>query len=206
MQQNFAAVDHTLAHLHEVKVPAAGRPRRPRTPPIVSDEAPDFVKRVTAADDGRQGRPAAGLAPSRWTAPGRLGTTQWEKRNIAAEIPVWDPSSASSATSARWSARTPPSAPRSTSPTELGGRAGDLPVHRLQGPRSSRAGSTRSRWRRRTAPAATCASRSARPRTRRNPRHKAINMAAAAAPLRERGASENYDFFLDAARRRPRRS
>ena len=37
-------------------------------------------------------------------------TARWEKRNIALEIPVWDAPSASSATSARWSARTPPSA------------------------------------------------------------------------------------------------
>ena len=42
------------------------------------------------------------------------GTAQWEKRNIALEIPVWDENSASSAASACWSARTPSSAPRST--------------------------------------------------------------------------------------------
>jgi hypothetical protein len=35
------------------------------------------------------------------------GTTQWEKRNIALEIPVWDEGAASSAASACWFARTP---------------------------------------------------------------------------------------------------
>ena len=45
--KNFAAVDQTLAHLHEVAVPGAATASR-RMPPIVSDAAPDFVKRVTA--------------------------------------------------------------------------------------------------------------------------------------------------------------
>ena len=45
------------------------------------------------------------------------GTSRWEKRTIAAEVPIWDPKSVSSATSARWFARTPPSVPRFSSPT-----------------------------------------------------------------------------------------
>ena len=46
VKRNFEAVDTTLANLHEVKArgAVAGTPR----PPIVSDQAPDFVKRVTA--------------------------------------------------------------------------------------------------------------------------------------------------------------
>ncbi|OFW05798.1 MAG: pyruvate:ferredoxin (flavodoxin) oxidoreductase [Acidobacteria bacterium RIFCSPLOWO2_02_FULL_67_36] len=90
VQANYAAVDQALAHLHEVPVPArvsAGR----RMPPVVSDDAPDFVKRVTAVMMANKGDllpvsafPVDGTWPS--------GTTKWEKRNIAAEIPQWDES------------------------------------------------------------------------------------------------------------------
>jgi pyruvate-ferredoxin/flavodoxin oxidoreductase len=90
VKKNFAAVDHTLAHLFEVKVPAEATATRTR-PPIVADEAPDFVKRVTAVLMAGKGDllpvsafPVDGTWPS--------GTTQWEKRNIALEIPVWDAS------------------------------------------------------------------------------------------------------------------
>ena len=65
---------------------------------------------------------------------------------------------------------------------------------RRTAPASSAASTTRSRWRRRTARAAACASRSARPRTSANPRHKAIDMAPAA-PLAEPERA-NYAFFL----------
>jgi pyruvate-ferredoxin/flavodoxin oxidoreductase len=89
VKKNFAAVDHTLAHLYEVTVPGAVTATRTR-PPIVADAAPDFVKRVTAVMMAGKGDllpvsafPVDGTWPS--------GTTQWEKRNIALEIPVWDP-------------------------------------------------------------------------------------------------------------------
>src|SRR5262245_54999769 len=47
VRRNFAAVDHTLAHLHEVAVPgrATAQTRKQRGIP---EEAPDFVRRVTA--------------------------------------------------------------------------------------------------------------------------------------------------------------
>src|SRR5437762_12835541 len=45
VQKNFEAVEATLAHLHEVSVPASPTASR-HIPPIVSDTAPDFVKRV----------------------------------------------------------------------------------------------------------------------------------------------------------------
>ena len=88
VQKNFAAVDHTLAHLYEVKVPAAVTSTR-AMPPIVSDKAPDFVKRVTAVMTAGKGDllPVSAF-PIDGTWP--TATTQWEKRNIALEIPVWD--------------------------------------------------------------------------------------------------------------------
>jgi pyruvate-ferredoxin/flavodoxin oxidoreductase len=88
VKKNFAAVDAALDHLAEVRVPdqvTATFDVRPPVPP----EAPEFVRRVTArilAGDG-DALPVSAL-PADGTYPS--GTTQWEKRNIALEIPVWD--------------------------------------------------------------------------------------------------------------------
>jgi pyruvate-ferredoxin/flavodoxin oxidoreductase len=89
VKKNFAAVDHTLAHLYEVKVPGKVTAKR-SMPPIVSDKAPDFVKRVTAVMIANKGDllPVSAF-PVDGTWP--TATTKWEKRNIALEIPVWDP-------------------------------------------------------------------------------------------------------------------
>ncbi len=90
VQKNFAAVDATLASLHEVSVPPAADSDRHR-PAAVPEEAPDFVKRVTGLMLAGQGD----LLPvSAFPVDGSwpLGTTKWEKRNIAQEIPVWDAS------------------------------------------------------------------------------------------------------------------
>ncbi len=90
VEQNFAAVDQTLANLFEVKVPAKASSTI-EMPPVVSPAAPGFVKDVTArimAGFGDQipvsKMPVDGTYPT--------GTAQWEKRNIALEIPVWDSS------------------------------------------------------------------------------------------------------------------
>jgi pyruvate-ferredoxin/flavodoxin oxidoreductase len=89
VRKNFAAVDHTLAHLYEVKVPGKVTAKRVM-PPIVSDAAPDFVKRVTSVMIANKGDllPVSAF-PVDGTWP--TATTKWEKRNIALEIPVWDP-------------------------------------------------------------------------------------------------------------------
>jgi pyruvate-ferredoxin/flavodoxin oxidoreductase len=89
VKRNFAAVDAALAHLHEVKVADRALTER-RRPGIVSDAAPDFVKRVEAVMLAGKGDllPVSAF-PIDGTWP--VGTTQWEKRNIALEIPVWDP-------------------------------------------------------------------------------------------------------------------
>jgi pyruvate-ferredoxin/flavodoxin oxidoreductase len=88
VQKNHAAVDETLANMHEVKVPAAVTATRGR-PAIVSDAAPDFVKRVSAVIIEQKGD---SLPVSAFTPDGTwpTATSQWEKRNIAIEIPVWD--------------------------------------------------------------------------------------------------------------------
>ena len=88
VKKNFAAVDHTLAHLFEVKVPGKVTATR-AMPPIVSEKAPDFVQRVTAVMIANKGDllPVSAF-PVDGTWP--TATTKWEKRNIALEIPVWD--------------------------------------------------------------------------------------------------------------------
>ena len=90
VQQNFAAVDQTLARLSEVTVPAAVTSAIELLA-TVPPEAPDFVQAVTAPMIAGRGDelpvsalPVGGAFPS--------GTSRWEKRNIAQEIPVWDPS------------------------------------------------------------------------------------------------------------------
>ena len=85
---NFNAVDGTLANLHEVEVPDRVTATKTR-PPIVSDQAPDLVKRVTAVMMAGKGDllPVSAFPPD-GTWP--TATTQWEKRNIALDIPVWD--------------------------------------------------------------------------------------------------------------------
>ena len=107
---------------------------------------------------------------------------------------MWDARCASSATSACSSARTRRSARRSTTGASRR-RAGHVQVSAPQW-KTLRISATRSRSRRRTAPAALCASRSARRRTRPIPRHKAIDMVPQP-PLRERSAQ--LGFLLDAA-------
>jgi pyruvate-ferredoxin/flavodoxin oxidoreductase len=86
--RNFAAVDATLAELHEVPVPAAATASR-RRPPTVPEAAPDFVKRVTALMlEGKGDLLPVSAFPVDGTWP--TGTTRWEKRSLAHEIPAWD--------------------------------------------------------------------------------------------------------------------
>jgi pyruvate-ferredoxin/flavodoxin oxidoreductase len=89
VKRNFAAVDATLAHLHEVPAPSAVTATHGR-PPLVADAAPDFVKRVTAVMLAGKGDllPVSAF-PVDGTWP--VGTARFEKRNLALDIPVWDP-------------------------------------------------------------------------------------------------------------------
>jgi pyruvate-ferredoxin/flavodoxin oxidoreductase len=89
VKKNFAAVDHTLAHLYRVEVPARSSSRL-EMPPAVPPEAPDFVQRVTAVMMAGAGDalPVSAL-PVDGTYPS--GTTRWEKRNISDTVPAWEP-------------------------------------------------------------------------------------------------------------------
>jgi pyruvate-ferredoxin/flavodoxin oxidoreductase len=87
VEKNFAAVDAALDHLHQVELPDAVTSTFSR-PPIVSERAPDFVQKVTAVMLANKGDllPVSAFPPD-GTWP--TGTTKWEKRNIAMEIPLW---------------------------------------------------------------------------------------------------------------------
>jgi pyruvate-ferredoxin/flavodoxin oxidoreductase len=88
VQQNYAAVDATLANLFEVKVPAKVTSTI-EMPPIVSPRAPAFVHKTTAQIMAGFGDMLpVSLIPADGTYP--TDTARWEKRNIALEIPVWD--------------------------------------------------------------------------------------------------------------------
>jgi pyruvate-ferredoxin/flavodoxin oxidoreductase len=89
VRQNFAAVDAALAHLYEVQVPAEATATLER-PPAVSALAPAFVQNVTAEIlAGRGDALSVSAFPEDGTYP--TATAQWEKRNIALEVPVWEP-------------------------------------------------------------------------------------------------------------------
>ncbi len=88
VQQNYAAVDATLEHLYEVKVPEKATSKISRRKPV-PDEAPEFVKTVLGKIiQGNGDDLPVSAFPIDGTFPS--GTTQWEKRNLALEIPVWE--------------------------------------------------------------------------------------------------------------------
>ena len=86
---NFAAVDAALEALHEVKVPAEVTSKHDR-PSIVPETTPEFVRKVTGEImAGRGNEIPVGNLPPDGTFP--AGTTQYEKRNIAVQVPIWEP-------------------------------------------------------------------------------------------------------------------
>jgi pyruvate-ferredoxin/flavodoxin oxidoreductase len=89
VQMNFDAVDQTLANLFEVELPNEITSTI-QLQPAVSGNAPDFVKEVTAKIIAGEGDD---IPVSKFPVDGTfpLSTTKWEKRNIALDVPVWDP-------------------------------------------------------------------------------------------------------------------
>ncbi len=88
VQQNFKAVDETLANLHEVKVPAAVSSKMEFKSPV-SGVPTEFVKNITAEIiAGRGDQLPVSKMPVDGTFP--TGTTKYEKRCIALECPEWD--------------------------------------------------------------------------------------------------------------------
>jgi len=96
VEMNLRAVDDTLVHLYEVKIPDAvagvadaGRDQRTKPNGEIKN-APEFVRNVLGEIiAGRGDRVPVSALPNDGTYP--TGTTQFEKRNLASEVPVWDP-------------------------------------------------------------------------------------------------------------------
>jgi len=89
VKRNYEAVDRALGALTEIVVPGTVTAARGRLP-TVSPAAPDHVKQLSAVMlEGLGDYLPVSAFPVDGTWP--LGTTQWEKRNLALEIPVWDP-------------------------------------------------------------------------------------------------------------------
>ncbi len=90
VQKNFVAVDASLEHLHEVEVPSVADSKILMSAPVPAN-APEFVKKLTAEIIAGRGEklPVSAfeeVVDGTWPT----GTTQYEKRRIATEIPVWD--------------------------------------------------------------------------------------------------------------------
>ncbi len=88
VNMNYAAVDGAIENIVEVSLPSdvSGH----EMPPTVPEEAPKFVKEVTAKMmEGRGEEITVSQMPDNGRWP--TGTTQWEKRNIAVNVSSWDP-------------------------------------------------------------------------------------------------------------------
>src|ERR1700756_4804792 len=87
VKKNMLAVDETLAHLFEVKVPAAVS-SKVELPPVFPG-APKFEREVLGTIYAGKGDE---LPVSAFSCDGTFptATAQWEKRNLALEIPAWD--------------------------------------------------------------------------------------------------------------------
>ena len=89
VEMNWKCIEAASAAIEEVKYPAAPAGKL-KMPAAVPADAPEFVKNVSAKMIAQKGDtlkvselPVDGTWPT--------ATTQWEKRNVAAFIPQWDP-------------------------------------------------------------------------------------------------------------------
>ena len=89
VKKNFAAIDSALANLQQVTVPNTATGKRELFK-MVPDTAPAFVRDVIAVMmEGRGDTLPVSAIPIDGTFP--TGTTKFEKRNIAEEVPIWEP-------------------------------------------------------------------------------------------------------------------
>ncbi|HET8705878.1 MAG TPA: 2-oxoacid:acceptor oxidoreductase family protein, partial [Pseudomonadales bacterium] len=89
VERNFRAVDAALDHLYEVALPARASSQLELIP-LVPADAPDFVRNVTAKMmEGLGDQLPVSALPVDGTYPS--ATSRWEKRNIAEQVPAWEP-------------------------------------------------------------------------------------------------------------------
>jgi len=89
VKQNYSAVDSAVENMFQIDIPDKVTSKIPMLPPV-PEEAPEYVRNVLGKMIDRRGddvlvseMPVDGTFPT--------GTTQWEKRNVALEVPVWNP-------------------------------------------------------------------------------------------------------------------
>jgi pyruvate-ferredoxin/flavodoxin oxidoreductase len=89
VELNYRAIDATLAHLQQIAIPDADdHLATPARSQEVEAAIPDFVRDLTLPIyQGHGDHLPVSRLPADGTYP--LGTAQYEKRNIALEIPVW---------------------------------------------------------------------------------------------------------------------
>jgi len=88
VKMNYAAVDTATDNLHEVDYPKQVTSKL-RMPPTVPEDAPEFVQNVTATIIANKGNDVP-VSAMPYDGTFMTGTTKYEKRNIAVDIPVWD--------------------------------------------------------------------------------------------------------------------
>ncbi len=191
MAKNFAAVDAALAHLEKVELPTASSSEFDITG-VISSKAPKFVHDVLGQIASGHGDalpvsaiPAGGAFPT--------GTAQWEKRNIAQFIPVWDKDLCIQC------GKCVMVCPHAVIRAKVysGDFASDAPAS-FQWAKPKWKGMEQERYTLQVAPedctgCAVCVE-VCPVKSKSDASHKAINMAAQA-PLREQ-ERENWDFFL----------
>ena len=194
VRRNLAAIDRTLENLRPIAVPAAdaaGSLRGHKKPAPVPRAAPDFVQRVTSLMIAGHGdRLPVSALPVDGTWP--TGTARWERRSLALDLPVWDPAVCIQCN--KCAIICPHAAIRTTTVDE--GRLADAPAGFVcvDYKASSTPGT---KYRVQVAPddctgcglcAAFCPAKD-----KRNPRHKALDMAPAAS-IKE-AERPRFEFF-----------
>jgi len=192
LRQNFAAVDAALAALHPVPLPAELSAASPVPAAARFDRETDFVRRVTArllAGEGDQLPVSALPADGAWPT----GTARVEKRNLALEVPVWDPALCIQCNKCVLVCPHAAIRAKFVAPEALQGAPADF----LSAPFRSAEHPGR-RYTLQVAPedctGCSLCVQACPAKDRTNPRHKAIGMAAL--PPRLDADRANWDFFL----------
>ncbi len=191
VEQNYRAVDRTLENL--LKIDATDVSSERSRPPLVPEEAPDFVKRMTAVMLAGKGDSLPVSAfPLDGTWP--VGTAKWEKRNLAREIPTWDPAICIQCNQCAFVCPHATIRAKVYDPAALDGKPASFQHNTYRGPDFKGLAYTIQVAPEDCTGCGLCVE-VCPAKDKSNPRHKAIDMTPQS-PIRER-ERENYAFFLD---------
>lgn len=90
VEKNWKAVDETVSAIEEVKYPDKVTSNIPFKPCVITDDMTEFVRETTCEMISYHGD---NLPVSKFPVDGTYptATSQYEKRNIALDVPVWEP-------------------------------------------------------------------------------------------------------------------